>query len=139
MTPDELREALTQLYGDERAALKFVAFELDISTNSIKSWLQGRASIPGPAAAAVRLLCETPTPSKSPLTLEELDRAIDALYDDRLVSQRRYRLAMDLGVSLTTVISWRKGRRPLRGPANAAIQLMLKKKYREADRQIHPA
>lgn len=134
MTPTELREILTHLYQDQESAMRFVAFELNISANTIKRWLEGRASIPGPAATAIRLLRDFSVPLKAPLTSEELDEAIDTLYDDPLLSQRRYRLAVDLGVSLTTVISWRAGRRPLRGPANTAIQLMLKKKNQEQGR-----
>lgn len=133
MTPTELREALTRFHGDQESAMRFLAFELRISANSITRWLEGRASIPKPAATAIRLLCEFPTPLKSPLPPEKLDKAIDALYDDPLISQRRYRLAVDLGVSITTVISWRSGRRPMGGAANAAIRLMLKKKYQEED------
>lgn len=133
MTPTELREALTHFHSDQESAMRFVAFELKISAKSIRRWLEGRAPMPRPVATAIRLLCEYPAPLKSPLTSEKLDKAIDALYDDPLLSQRRYRLALDLGVSLTTVTSWRSGRRPMGGAANAAIRLLLRKKYQEED------
>lgn len=136
MTPAELREFLEYFSDDEKIAVNFVARELDASTGMIRNWLQDRAPVPGPAAVAIKLLCELhvcePHGRLEPsMTREELFEAMDELYDDPLISQRQHRLAADLGVSPTTVLSWSGKRRPLRGPASAAIQMMLKKKRRQ--------
>jgi DNA-binding transcriptional regulator YiaG len=139
MRAAELQEALAYLYGEDKTAARLLACELDTSTQTVKGWLQGRARIPNPAALAIRLLRELPGRFRPAMTPAELDGAIDTLYDDPLVSQRQYRLAAELGVSLSTILSWRSGRRPLRGPAirplrgpaMAAIRLLLKKKRRE--------
>lgn len=128
MTPAELREALAYFSDDENAAVQFVARELNVPTATIGSWLQNRAPVSGPAAVAIKLLCELHGPLKPSMTREELVEAIDELYDDPLVSQRQHRLAADLGVSATTIMSWGRKGRPLRGSARAAIQSMLKKK-----------
>ncbi len=128
MTPAELREALAYFSEDEKIAALFVARELDVFTSTVWNWLQGRNPIPGPAAVAVKLLCKQHGPLKPPMTTEELAKAIDKLYNDPLVCHRQQHLAVDLGVSPSTVLSWRYRQRPLKGPARAAIQLMLKKK-----------
>ena len=132
MTPAELREALAYFSEDEKVAVRFVAGQLDIYSETIKNWLQGRSPIPGPAAVAVKLLCELYEPLKPSMTPEQLDEAIDELYDHPLVSQRRFHLAVDLGVSPFSVRSWRQRQRPMQGPTRAAIQLMLKQKRLES-------
>ena len=104
MTPAELREAVTQLYGDEKVAAKFLAAELNVVTEAARSWLRGQWPIPGPVATAVRLLCELSPPFKPSLTPRELDDAIDELYDYPKVSDRRHHLAVDLGVSPSTAL-----------------------------------
>ena len=131
MTPAELREALAYFSEDEKVAVRFVAGQLDVYSLTIRSWLQGRAPVPGPAAVAIKLLCELYEPLKPPMTPEQLDEAIDELYDHPLVSQRQFHLAVDLGVSPSAVLSWLGRQRPMQGPTRAAIQLMLKKKRLE--------
>ena len=131
MKPAKLREALAYFSEDKKVATQFVTHELDVSLVTIRNWLQGRHPISTPAAVAIKLLCELHEPLKPSMTREELDEAIDELYDYPLVSQRRHHLAVDLGVSSSTVKSWRDRRRLLQGPARAAIQLMLKKKRSE--------
>lgn len=131
MTPAELREILKYFSDDEDVAVKFMARELDVSAARIWNWLQDRAQVLRPAAVAITLLRELHGPLKPAMTREELLEAIDELYDDPLVSQRQHNLAADLGVSPTTIMSWGRKRRPLRGPARAAILLMLKKKRRQ--------
>ena len=131
MTPAELREALDYLSEEEKVAAEIVARELGVSTVTIRNWLQSKCPISTPAAVAIMLLCELHVPLEPSMTREELDEAIDELYDYPLVSQRRHHLAVDLGVSSSTVKSWRDRRRLLQGPARAAIQLMLKKKRSE--------
>ena len=127
----ELREALAYFSEDENIAAQFVARELDVHMATIRNWLQGRSPISTTAAIAIKLLCELHVPLKPSMTREELDEAIDELYDYPLVSQRRHHLAVDLGVSSSTILAWRQRRQPLQGPARAAIQLMLKKKRLE--------
>lgn len=136
MTPAELREVLAYFSDDENIAVNFVARELDASTGVIRNWLQDRAPVPGPAAVAIKLLrelhvCEPHGRLEPSMTREELVEAMDELYDDPLISQRQHRLAADLGVSPTTVLSWSGKWRSPKGPTRAAILLMLKKKRRQ--------
>ena len=126
MNAAELREALAYFSEDENIAAQFVARELDVHMATIRNWLQGRSPISTTGAIAIKLLGELHVPLKPSMPREELDEAIDELYDCPLVSQRRHHLAVDLGVSPSTILAWRKKGRALRGPAKAAIQMMLK-------------
>ena len=53
MKPPELREAGLELYG-ERGWQTRLAEALQVDGSTVRRWISGAVSIPGPAAAAVR-------------------------------------------------------------------------------------
>ncbi len=125
LSPVELREAISRLYGDRRSAITRLALELNVHQSTVDLWLAGKNPIPGPAEVAVSLLLELKPEVVPPLSSAELREAMSALYDDPLISQRQHRFAKALKVGPATMASWLSGRRPISGPAEAAIRLML--------------
>ncbi len=125
MSPIQFREAIGRLYGDRRSARTRLAAGLNVHDGTVDAWLAGKNPIPGPAEVAVSLLLGLKPEVVPPLSSAELREAMLALYDDPLISQRQHRFAKALKVGPATMTSWLSGRRPISGPAEAAIRLML--------------
>ncbi len=134
LSPVELREAISRLYGDRRSARTRLALDLNVHQGTVDLWLAGKQPIPGPAEVAVSLLLELkPKPEVvPPLSSAELREAMLALYDDPLISQRQHRFAKSLKVGPATMVDWLSGRTPISGPAETAVRLMLERKEIEA-------
>ena len=132
MTPAELKDAISRIYGDRVGVRASLAVDLNTSSVIISKWLNGRAKIPGSAKAAISFMLKFGTPSENGMTPEELREAISKLFDDRLISERQQRLARTLGVRLQTVTGWLSGRSPITGLTEVAISLLLKKRSLES-------
>ncbi len=132
VTPTELRVAIFQLYGVRQGGAERLARDLGVHHRTVGRWQRGTRQVPGRAELALSLMLElkdqAERPQVSGMTPAELHDSISTLYDDPLVSVRRHRLAVTLGVSPSTLISWLHGRRSINGFSELAIRLLLKKK-----------
>ena len=128
MSPDQIREAIRRLYGDRKGGITRLAVDLDVGHRSAMAWLSGRRNVPGPAEVAISLLLELRPAAEPRMSAGELRKAMMVLFDDRLISQRQYRLAKAVRVSPPTVASWLSGRRSISGPAEVAVRLLLEKR-----------
>jgi len=127
MTPDDLKKALYQLYGNRQRGALYLSRDLEVGIDTVRDWLSGRHPISGPAGVAISLMLELRSQSKSRMTPIELREAMSKLWGDQMISRRPVLLGRALKVSNRTVEAWLSGRSPLAGPAKVAIDLLLKK------------
>lgn len=128
MTATELKDAISQIYGDRPGARGRLAAELNVSSPTVSNWLKGQIEIPGPAKTAISLLLKFGSQYASTMTPDELQSAVSALFDDPSNARRQYWLARRLGVTQQTATRWLEGKSPIGGPALVAIKLLLRKK-----------